>query len=33
MANSQAMCTSFKKEILEGVHALGTTVAPRRHVG
>lgn len=27
MANSQAMCTSFKKEILEGVHALGTTVA------
>ena len=26
MANSQAMCTSFKGEILSGVHALGTTV-------
>lgn len=27
MANSQAICTSFKAEILSGVHALGTTVA------
>jgi hypothetical protein len=26
MANSQAMCTSFKGEILSGIHALGTTV-------
>ena len=26
MANSQAMCTSFKTEILSGVHALGTSV-------
>ena len=26
MANSQAMCTSFKTEILSGIHALGTTV-------
>ena len=27
MANSQAMCTSFKTEILNGVHAFGATVA------
>jgi len=27
MANSQAMCTSFKTELLNGVHAFGTTVA------
>lgn len=26
MANSQAVCTSFKVEILNGIHALGTTV-------
>ncbi len=26
MANSQAMCTSFKGQILSGIHALGTTV-------
>jgi hypothetical protein len=26
MANTQAMCTSFKTEILSGIHALGTTV-------
>ena len=26
MANSQAMCTSFKGEILAAIHALGTTV-------
>lgn len=26
MANSQAVCTSFKAEILSGIHALGTTV-------
>ena len=26
MANTQAMCTSFKKEILTGQHALGTSV-------
>lgn len=26
MANTQAMCTSFKAEILAGIHALGTTV-------
>lgn len=27
MAISQAMCTSFKVEILDGIHAFGTTVA------
>ena len=26
MANTQAMCTSFKTEVLSGIHALGTTV-------
>ena len=26
MANSQALCTSFKGELLKGIHALGTTV-------
>lgn len=26
MANSQAICTSFKVELLNGIHALGTTV-------
>ncbi len=26
MANSQAVCSSFKQEILQGIHALGTTV-------
>jgi hypothetical protein len=26
MANSQAICTSFKTEILNGIHALGTSV-------
>ena len=26
MANTQALCTSFKSEILSGIHALGTTV-------
>jgi hypothetical protein len=26
MANSQALCTSFKAEILSGLHALGTSV-------
>lgn len=26
MSNSQAMATSFKKEILNGIHALGTSV-------
>src|ERR1043166_5954290 len=26
MANSQAICTSFKVEILNGIHALGTSV-------
>lgn len=26
MANSQAICTSFKVEALKGMHALGTTV-------
>jgi hypothetical protein len=26
VSNSQAMCTSFKGEILSGIHALGTTV-------
>lgn len=27
MANSQAICTSFKVELLKGHHALGTTVS------
>ena len=27
MAISQAMCTSFKVELLNGIHAFGTTVA------
>ena len=27
MAITQAMCTSFKVEILDGIHAFGTTVA------
>lgn len=27
MANSQAICTSFKVQLMLGVHALGTTVA------
>ena len=27
MANSQAMCTSFKQDLLNGIHAFGTTVA------
>ena len=26
MANSQSMCTSFKTELLNGIHAFGTTV-------
>lgn len=26
MANSQAMCTSFKQDILNGLHAFGTSV-------
>ena len=26
MANTQAICTSFKVELLNGIHALGTTV-------
>lgn len=26
MANTQAMCTSFKSEVMSGIHALGTTV-------
>lgn len=26
MANTQAMCTSFKQELLNGIHAFGTTV-------
>lgn len=26
MANTQSLCTSFKKEILNGIHALGTSV-------
>lgn len=26
MANSQALCTSFKKDILNGIHALGASV-------
>jgi hypothetical protein len=25
-ANSQAMCSSFKSEVMKGIHALGTTV-------
>lgn len=27
MANTQAICTSFKGEVLSAIHALGTTVA------
>lgn len=27
MANTQAICTTFKAEALSGIHALGTTVA------
>lgn len=27
MANTQAICNSFKNEILNGIHAFGTTVA------
>lgn len=27
MANTAAICTSFKTELLNGIHALGTTVA------
>ena len=27
MANSQAICTSFKVEMFKGIHAFGTTVA------
>ena len=27
MAITQAMCTSFKVELLNGIHAFGTTVA------
>lgn len=27
MANTQAVCNSFKSEVLAGIHALGTTVA------
>jgi hypothetical protein len=27
VANSQAVCTSFKVELMKGIHALGTTVA------
>jgi hypothetical protein len=27
LANSQAICTSFKVELMKGIHALGTTVA------
>lgn len=27
MANTQAMCTSFKVDLLNGVHAFGTTVS------
>ncbi len=27
MAITQAMCTSFKTELLNGIHAFGTTVA------
>jgi hypothetical protein len=26
MANTQAICTSFKVELMKGIHALGTTV-------
>jgi len=26
VANTQSLCTSFKKEILNGIHALGTSV-------
>ena len=26
MANSQAMCTSFKQDLLNGLHAFGTSV-------
>lgn len=26
MSNTQAMCTSFKQDILNGIHAFGTTV-------
>lgn len=26
MANTQAICNSFKQELLQGIHALGTTV-------
>lgn len=26
MANTQAMCTSFKQDLLNGIHAFGTTV-------
>jgi hypothetical protein len=26
MANTQAVCTSFKGEVLNGIHAMGTTV-------
>lgn len=26
MANSQSICTSFKVELMKGIHALGTTV-------
>jgi len=26
MANSQAICTSFKNELMNGIHAFGTTV-------
>lgn len=26
MANTQAVCTSFKVELMKGIHALGTTV-------
>lgn len=26
MANTQAMCSSFKEELLNGIHAFGTTV-------
>lgn len=26
MANTQALCTSFKGELLNGIHAIGTTV-------
>lgn len=26
MANSQAMCTSFKVDLLNGIHAFGTTI-------